>query len=351
MDGQLTASAHTELETAHRLLAERQLQAAREHFNLAERLGACEDECCGGRWLAGMLSGDFEEAWQESDAIRQRANPDPHRFWDGRPLAGRSVLLRSLHGFGDAVQFLRYVPQLVTLAKSLTVQVPPQLLLLAPYLCRGARIVTWDHLERSAMEPWDVELEVMELPYVFRTRLSDLPIMRNYLQISREKVDAVGSLLGTRTRPRVGVVCVAGQWNPARSIPFSIIRRLLRCNCDLYSLESLQTSEALREQIIDSGLVDLSRLSDGIEALAAVIAALDLVITVDTLAAHLAGAMGKPCWVLLEHAADWRWMVDRVDSPWYPSLRLFRQPRPGDWQSVVDEVASVLDDEVQKVVT
>jgi ADP-heptose:LPS heptosyltransferase len=136
--------------------------------------------------------------------------------------------------------------------------------------------------------------------------------------------------------PNIGVVWSSGEWNPSRSIPFEHLAPILsRNDCQYWNLQGGPLRNQWRS-LSHPGLCDSPLLADsGLVPLAAVIAQLDLVITVDTLSAHLAGALNIPCFLLLQHRADWRWMVDRNDSPWYRSLRLLRQSIPGDWPGLI----------------
>ncbi|RXH54013.1 hypothetical protein GRAN_4982 [Granulicella sibirica] len=268
-----------------------------------------------------MLAGEFEPAWQASDRIRAGHTPDPHRFWSGESLAGKDVIVRSLHGLGDAVQMFRYAPQLKALARSVTWQVPPNLLGLAPCFDGVDQVITW---EQPCV--WEAQVEITELPYLFRTTLAHLPIATRYLSAPVPPVQ--------RSKPRVGLVWAAGEWNKGRSIPLAAFDSLLStAGFDFVNLQGGTNHETDRRMEV---------AEPGLPALAAAIAGLDLVITVDTLAAHLAGALQISAWVLLEHAADWRWMTDREDSPWYPSLRLFRQTRPGDWSQPLASIHQTL---------
>jgi ADP-heptose:LPS heptosyltransferase len=146
--------------------------------------------------------------------------------------------------------------------------------------------------------------------------------------------------MGASCGPRVGLVWACGAWNPQRSIPFPLLKSLLALEgIEFWNLQGDAAAlDAHGLPIRDAAAV----CGEGLLPLAATIADLDLVITPDTLAAHLAGALGKPAWVMLQYAADWRWMLDREDTPWYPTLRLFRQASQGDWPSVVDAVRNAL---------
>ena len=324
-------------------LAAEDLATAVALFDRAEP-GVCDpDRCAGGRWMAHMLAGDFEAAWREGDAIRRRGRPDPHRFWSGEDLAGRRVILRSLHGFGDAVQMFRFLPRLRQIVGALVVEVPPRLLELAPCFAGIGEVITWGEHAPAKPPVWDVQMEVMELPYVLRVTTGELAPHQGYLHLPAPVRARAAGAMGCDGLPRVGLVWCAGHWNPLRSVPFEVFRSLLNVgdvefwslqgDAGRYSWGSLNDGAAGR---------DVYEVGDDILSLAAVIEQMDLVITVDTLAAHLAGALGVPCWVLLQHRADWRWMCAREDSPWYPSLRLWRQSGTGDWVELMERVRSGL---------
>lgn len=295
------------------------------------------------RWIRHMLKGDFESAWIESDAIRIRGAYDPHRFWDGESLEGKRVIVRCLHGLGDAVQFLRYSKRLRDLASELVIEVPPALMELAWHIEGVDRVITWGQCSPGGYLHWDKQIEVMELPYYFRTQLKELPIAQNYVHLPEELCDRVARAMGTPAVPRVGLVWAAGDWNQARSIPFVEMMRLLAVpGCEFWNLQGGSAHAEWLMIAPDRCARDGGECGDGLMTLAGVINQLDLVITVDTLAAHLAGALEKPAWVLLERDADWRWMTDRCDTPWYPSLRLFRQARKNDWNGLISLVKEQL---------
>jgi hypothetical protein len=168
----------------------------------------------------------------------------------------------------------------------------------------------------------------MELPYVFRTTLSTIPADVPYLRIQPARIVAPFM--------RVGIAWRGGSWDDRRSIPFELLQPLF----DLpgVSWYSLQLGPAADERHDHLHVPD----TRGVVRLARCIRALDLVISIDSMPAHLAGALAVPVWTLLAHDADWRWMVDRRDSPWYPSMRLFRQPSSGDWRCTLEDVAAAL---------
>ena len=291
-----------------------------------------------------MLQGHYESAWKESDAIRLRGAPDPHRLWNGEDLRGSRVIVRSLHGFGDAVQMLRYAPLLREQASQVTFEVPPRFVELA-YLFDGVDdVITWGDGAPPQAPLWDVQIEIMELPYLFRTVMKDLPFSTHYMRLPQEAVQHVASAM-TRCcdlsrRCRIGMVWAGGDWNPQRSMPFELLEPLLKKDAiEFWNIQGgVAAQDATGARMRDA----TAECGDGLLRLAATMANLDLVLTVDTFAAHLAGALGIPAWVMLQYAADWRWMTERSDSPWYPTLRLFRQHQPQDWIGVVEDVRNAL---------
>ncbi len=332
------------LQRAEALLTERKLTDAAEAFHRAQAIGASHDRCDAGRWMLAMFSGDFDSAWSISDALRARNAPDPHRFWNGQDIRDARLIVRCLHGLGDTVQMLRYAALLKAQAASVVFEVPPRLLDLATCFQGVQEAVTWGERAPYRLPSWEVQLEVMELPYLFRTTPKDLPVATRYLNLPEKEVRETAEAMGTSDSLRIGLVWAAGEWNPERSIPLAALNPLLQ----MEGLEfwNLQGGPAAAEAGPTSMRNAGELCGDGLLALAATIANLDLVITVDTLAAHLAGALGTPAWVLLQQAADWRWMHARDDSPWYPQTRLFRQCRQSEWKPVVDAVLLALKGEL-----
>jgi hypothetical protein len=300
-------------------------------------------------WEAAMRRGDWEAAWRQTDRIElpRRGHQrlpgfvrEPwHLRWDGTPFDGRRVLVRCEHGLGDTLLFIRYLPLLVRAAREAHLLVQPHLLALlggAPGL--GEVRDGWTDAPPPAH---DVEVEVMELPYAFRSTTATVPPPYPYLAGQA----AGGFDLGTPgdDRLRVGLVWSCSDWGHTRSIDFPLLEPLLASPHALFfSLQ--QGPDAVEPGIERAGMVALSPRTSTIEAAAAAMLQLDLVITVDAMTAHLAGTLGRATWLLLKHHADWRWMDGRTDSPWYPGMRLFRQPGPGDWAGVVEAVRQALAD-------
>ncbi|HEX6442555.1 MAG TPA: hypothetical protein VF007_10235 [Stellaceae bacterium] len=305
-------------------------------------------------WMSHMLRGDFESAWRLADADRERRNragiggagwPRHLRpVWDGSPLDGRHVLVRCYHGLGDTIQFMRYVPLLARRGRSVSVEAQPELLSLLATVSGLARLLPLSPEEdRSAVDlGCDAEIDATELPHAFRTTLATIPepapllVDPAHIAEARRRLETLGGRL------KVGVVWASGAWKPERSLALDELAPLadLPGLC-LVVLQRGPEYECWRRRGGGPPMRD-GLASDDVADTAAAIAALDLVITPDTMIAHLAGTLGVPVWVMLHFTADWRWLLGRSDSPWYPSMRLFRQPAPGDWDSVVGEVAAAL---------
>jgi hypothetical protein len=275
-----------------------------------------------------MRRGDFAAAWRVSDRILAGRPPGERCWhlprheqwvWDGRPLADRTVLVRCYHGLGDTIQFARFLPLLASLGCQTLVWAQPPLLPLLATL-PGVRRLLPLHDGDPGVD-YDVDLEIMELAHALRVGAHSLPGCVPYFDVPR----------GPRVSDRlsVGVLAQAGGWDPRRSVPADMLTRL--SGAESVALFNLQLEPPL------PGMADLS--TPDLLLLASRLRSLDLVITPDTMLAHLAGALGVATWTLLPADADWRWMgSERTDSPWYPTMRLFRQPRPGDWEAVIAEV-------------
>lgn len=281
--------------------------------------------------MALMRRGAWNAAWRVADAmLAARGAPDwtePRHLqaiWDGSRVAGQRVLVRCYHGLGDTLQFIRYLPLLSDVACSVAVWAQPVLIPLLATMRRDAR---WLPLDVE----YDVDVEVMELPHLFRSTPETLPRDVPYLHPPRlPRIARAG-------RIAVGIAWQSGDWDRRRSLPFASLRAALgQPNVDL---SVLQRGDA-RHDAAGSGLHDIG--SDDPPQAASAMTALDLIVSVDSFPAHLAGALGLPVWLLLPHQADWRWMEGHGDSPWYPSMRLFRQPREGAWDGALTELSAAL---------
>lgn len=288
-------------------------------------------------WFDAMRRGDFSTAWKISDALLPLLRAQDHRtaprheqsVWDGRSVAGKRVLGRCYHGLGDTIQFIRYAALLKRVAAQVIVWVQPSLIPLLRSVEGIDRLLPLHDGEPEV--EYDVDVELNELPYVFRTTIDNIPADVPYLHVDQ------APLPSTHDQIRIGLIWQSGAWDASRSIPFPVLRPLSQ-------LHGIHWHILQRHARLAGWNGDFGVLSGGDNPLddARIMRALDLVISVDTMTAHLSGALGQQTWTLLPFNADWRWMNDREDSPWYPTMRLFRQKRKGDWGEVIDEVSSVL---------
>lgn len=322
---------------------QRRIHDALKHFCHAENNGHDAEECCAYRWQCWMLLGDFENAWRESDRIAERSREGADCLWDGLPFAGKRVVIRCLHGYGDAIQFLRYAPLVRQSAARVIVETHPEMVSLLKGVPGVDSVITWADGNSLKRADWDQQSEVMELPRAFRTTIETIPLREPYIGISPEAVAQSRRHMGSSGKPKIGILWGSSGWNPARSLSLRQFVPILELEeFSFYSFQRGSAREELKSLPRHLTIQDTSSHSHSISDTAADLMNIDLLITVDTMAAHLAGALGVPVWTLLIHDSDWRWMLDREDSPWYPSMRLFRQPQAGDWASVMRRVAAEL---------
>jgi hypothetical protein len=294
-------------------------------------------------WTAAMRRGDFARAWEISDAILRERLVDrqccvdwPRHFqfvWTGGSFACKRVLVRCYHGLGDTIQFIRFAAPLRAMAREVIVWAQPSLLPLIATAPGVDRVLPLH--DGTPDVAYDVDVEIMELPHALRSMPHAVP--RHVPYLFPEPLRSIPAALSGEQRARVGVVWQAGDWAQHRSVPVPLIAGLA-CVPGV-RLFSLQKGAA---QTDASRIPALHICRDTLADDAALLFHLDLVITVDTMMAHLAGALGVPVWTLLHTDCDWRWQDHRSDTMWYPTMRLFRQPRPGDWESVIAPVCSAL---------
>ncbi len=295
--------------------------------------------------ICRMLLGDFRRGWRDMEARWHAQFPglkhahDGARLWLGdRDLAGCTALLHAEQGLGDTLQFCRYAPLLRARGARVWLEVPPEVLRLMQTLDGVERLF----VKGEAPSSYDVHTPLMSLPLALGTTPDTIPHDIPYLTAADQDVERWAQVLGPPThRLRIGL---AWSGNPThkkdrhRSIPLEALLPLRAAGVEWIGLQTQVRDrdrphvDRMFERNVESRLTDLAET-------AALIANLDLVVSVDTSVAHLAGALGKPVWILLPFNPDWRWMLEREDSPWYPSARLFRQKHLGDWDQVLARVA------------
>jgi hypothetical protein len=290
------------------------------------------------RWKAAMLSGDFAAAWLISDrhlaseSVRSTApGRDGSPLWRGEPLGGKRILVRCHHGLGDTIQFIRFAAPLRRIARSVTVYSQPELVPVVATVTGVDRVLTLGcEIEDGA---YDLQIEVMELAHALRVDACAIRRLPRYA-LPQLGLRPRGASSGPRN---IGLVWRAGEWCSSRSVPAAMLSGLAAL--PNIRLCSLQCGPAAA----DAAMIPACNLSSN-DAMrtAATLCGLDLLISVDTFPAHLAGALGVPVWLLLQHHCDWRWTQCANESVWYPTIRLFRQSREGDWQSVVAAIMARL---------
>jgi hypothetical protein len=290
-----------------------------------------------GAFAAGWAA--HESRWGRPGSQAPRATSRPG--WRGAgALEGRRLLLTGEQGMGDQIQFLRYAPLAAARGATVLLEVSRPLLALCADLA-GVSRATGDDAPLGDGE-FDLHCPLMSLPLAFGTTLETIPAAIPYLAAPADALARWSARLGSASRPRIGV---AWSGNPAhgndrnRSLALARLAALFDARAEWISLQR-EVRAADRDAL--AGLRHFGAEIGDFGDAAALCAGCDLVIAADTAMAHLAGALGRPVWILLPFAADWRWLTDRADSPWYPTARLYRQERPGDWDAVLARVGDDL---------
>jgi tetratricopeptide (TPR) repeat protein len=299
--------------------------------------------------LALLARGDFQQGWEEFE-WRLKCEDFPSHLrnltepqWDGCPLEGRTILLHTEQGFGDAIQFIRYLPLVAQRGGKIIIECYAELQRLFQTVAGRCQIV----VRGQPLPAFDLHCPLLSLPRVFGTNFANLPQIVPYLSPDPALVEAWSRTLGAPDgQLRVGLAWAGNpryKWDRTRSVnlqqlaPFAAARGV-----KFYSLQKGPPGEQAKNPPVGLELVDLGpELNDFVDT-AAVMSLMDLIITTDTSVPHLAGALGRSVWVMLQLVPDFRWLRDRTDSPWYPTMRLFRQPTWGDWDSVITRVVDAL---------
>jgi Flp pilus assembly protein TadD len=292
--------------------------------------------------LALLVTGDLEAGWPEYD-WRQRAGLLPQKNfsqprWTGQPLVGKTILLHAEQGFGDAIHFIRYVPQIAARGAKIIVECPQPLVRLFQALPGIERVVTTG----QSLPNFDFHIPLPSLPGVFHTTLNSIPAPIPYVFADA----AATEIWRERINPSAGIRQIGFVWAGSRenlkdrnrSIPLEQFAPIFAT--EKARFHSLQIAPPPASSF---PLSDWSKYLTDFAETAALIANLDLIISVDTAAAHLAAAMGNIVWLLIPFPPDWRWLPDRKDSPWYPTIRLFRRSEAGDWKKPIEDVAESLE--------
>jgi len=292
----------------------------------------------------------YEARWRVPPLVSLPQLPAETSWTGAQPIAGKTVLLVGEQGFGDVLQFCRYAPMVASLGAQVILAVPATLRRLMASLAGVDQVVSQDEV----LPACDLHCPLMSLPMAFATGEQTIPRQVPYLAADPDAIAAWGSFIPSPDTGapglRIGLVW-AGASRPHQPHAAAIDRRRSMTLAQMSPLGELTShvfvslqlgAPAAQLQSASFPVIDVAgRLTDFADT-AALVAALDLIITVDTAVAHLAGALGKPVWMLSRHDACWRWGRDRDDSPWYPTMRLFRQTTPGDWAGVMQRVVAAL---------
>lgn len=302
--------------------------------------------------FALLLSGELAPGWVENEWRWQTLDMQAKRrsfvqpTWSGEPLNGKSLLVYTEQGFGDAIQFVRFVHHAFERGAQVILECQPALFRLFKSLRRLSALVA----RGAELPPFDYQIALLSLPRVLGTKLESIPARVPYLnqwEIRSDLADA----LKTGARLKIGV---AWAGNPGhrndrnRSLPIEALKPLAQING--VTLFNLQVGDRCQEWPVLAQAggphqhIDLSSMLSDYADTAAVMERLDVVVTVDTSVAHLAGALGRPVWLLLPFAPDWRWLLHREDSPWYPTMWLVRQPAPRDWATPVHRIGQRIEE-------
>lgn len=330
--------------TALRRAVEIDPAAIQPHWNYAVELLRAGDFKRG--WV------EYEWRWKKQDKFPRPAQRfHPTRFegphWVGGPLAGKSILLHAEQGFGDAIHFVRYAPRVAALGVRVVVEAHGELKRLFESVAGVEQVIA----RGETVPPVEAHCPLMSLPLAFGSELHSIPAPMPYLRATPADIQRWRDRLAVEQRIsgrslRVGL-CWAGSPKHSddadRSIPLQAFAAIAQDRVVFISLQKGPAAEQASNPPAGMRLIDLTPDLTDFADTAGLIANLDLVISVDTAVAHLAGALGKPVWVLLRRVPDWRWLIDRRDTPWYPTMTLFRQCRRGEWGQVIEEVSQQLD--------
>jgi tetratricopeptide (TPR) repeat protein len=293
---------------------------------------------------ARLTIGDFEAGWQKYEwrrslGVLKPRGPQP--LWlGGGDLRGKTILLYAEQGLGDTLQFVRYAPLVARQGAHVVIEVQPEL----KSLLASVPAVSAVCARGDVLPPFDWQTPLLSLPYALGTTMDTIPAEIPYLFPTAEKLARWRPLVETGDMPKIGIKWRANETTGSnKSIPLELLRPLMRTpgvRCVALERDVIESDARLLRELGDIA-VPGAQLRDFSDT-AAIVSLVDLVISVDTSVAHLAGALGRPLWLPLQFGADFRWLCDRADSPWYPSARLFRQRSTGDWPGVVGELTREL---------
>lgn len=347
--GDAMVDAHGNLATYY--FETKQYELARTYY---EKAIALQPDYALTHWNYGMyllLFGEYAQGWREYHwRWKDAAYTARHRVMDAmgatlwlgqEPLVGKTILLQAEQGFGDMIQFCRYGRVLVAQGARVILEVNHELVELCKSLAGIALVIP----REDALPSFDFYCPMMSLPLACATTLATIPAPVRYLSSDPVRTQVWAAKLGAKTKPRIGVVWSSDLHHPSsisRSVPLDAFASIMSSDYEFVSLQratwprDVPTLEVSKMRHFESELIDFSET-------AALCELMDMVISVDTSVAHLAGALGKPVCILIHSNNDWRWLLDRSDSVWYPTAKLYRQKAMANWDEVLAEVKIDID--------
>jgi tetratricopeptide (TPR) repeat protein len=314
-----------------------QLDAAVASYDRAIAINDRYVEAYCNKAVAQLLAGDLDNGWINYEWRRKRhARNFSQPLWQGKEsIAGKSILLHSEQGFGDTLQFCRYVPLVSALGAQVIFEVDGPLMSVMASLEGVSCLVE----KGGALPSFDYQCPLLTLPLAFKTRVETTPASARYLRADTARVERWQGKLGERTKPRIGLVWAGSTvLNNNRSIELADWIPHIPSGFDYVCLQKEVRPEDRSVLRAHPRIASFPDEVDDFGDTAALCECMDLVISIDTSVAHLSGALGRKTWILLPFNPDWRWLLNRDDSPWYPSVTLYRQAKLGDWSSVLETV-------------
>ncbi len=330
------------------------LKEAIEYFDIALQFSDDYPEIHYNKSHALLISGNFEAGWKEYEWRKKRKEYYPRDYSrpelePGMPMHRKKILVFDEQGLGDSIQFVRFIPKLREAGAEIILECNKHLSKIFSSITSIDSMIE-RRIDKEPSIEYDYQIPLLSLPRYFNTTIETIPSQVPYLIAEKKLSDKMFKIIGGVNHFKIGIIW-GGNPNHTgdnrRSIPLLYFKRLL--SIENVKLFSLQKGTPLKQaEEINFPLLILNEYLNDFADTAATIENLDLVITIDTSVAHLAGAMGKPVWLLLPFFPDWRWLLNRKDSPWYPSMKIFRQRQDGNWNSVFDEVVVELNSLVKK---
>lgn len=325
------------------------LDDAMDMFDKAISINNNHIDSCWNKSLIHLMLGDFEEGfrlyesrWEVKNNLKLKRNYSQPLWLGKESLCGKTILIYSEQGFGDTIQFCRYIDMLKNLECNIIFELESNLISLLSQIKGVDKFIS----KGEPMPPFDYHCPLLSLPLAFKTSLETIPSSISYLKADINKVESWNNSFGLKRKPRIGIVWSSVSMFKDDSKRSMLLEQFIKCFPeDKYELVCLQKvlKEEDKEFFQQYGKISFygDKLNDFSDT-AGLISCMDLVISVDTSVAHLSGALGIPTWILIPFVADWRWLQNRSDSPWYQSVRLFRQNKMDDWKNVVDDVNTKL---------